>query len=142
MITNHVAIGDHLSSYEPFDVIVNLCFPENKVEHRQIVTTRYGTKTVITVGINDQQDENMLSLLMNIIPRLVQMYHGNNNMRILFHCFAGVSRSSSVAIAYLMIVHNLSLRQALELAHSKRHIIRPNPGFLNALQVFEQKIKS
>jgi predicted protein tyrosine phosphatase len=142
MITNHVAIGDHLSSYEPFDVIVNLCFPENKVEHRQIITTRYGPKTVITVGINDRPEENMLSLLMNIIPRLVQMYHNNNNMRILFHCFAGVSRSSSVAIAYLMIVHNLSLHQALELAISKRNIVRPNPGFVNALQIFEQKINS
>ena len=142
MITNHVAIGDHLSSYEPFDVIVNLCFPENKVEHRQIVTTRYGSKTIITVGINDHPDENMLSLLVSIIPRLMNMYHENNNIRILFHCYAGVSRSSSVAIAYLMFVHNLSLRQALEFAHSKRNIIRPNPGFLNALQMFEQKINS
>lgn len=143
MITNQVAIGDHLSSYEPFDIVVNLCFPENNVEHRQIVKTSFlKKKTIIEVGINDRPEENMMSLLSNIIPTLVKMYHDNHKVCILFHCYAGISRSSSVAIAYLMIIHNLSLRQALELAKSKRQIVNPNPGFLNALQQFEQKINS
>ena len=143
MITDQVAIGNHLSPYEPFDIIVNLCFPENKVKHRQIVKTFLTQKTIICVGINDRKEENMISLLMNIIPTLVKMYHHNNhNVRILFHCYAGISRSSSVAIAYLMIIHNLSLHKALELVKSKRQIVNPNPGFLNALQQFEQKINS
>jgi len=139
MITDKVAIGNHLSSYEPFDVIVNLCFPENRMEHRQILISQLHNKTVITVGIHDSPDEDMLALLIKIMPHLVQLYRSNPNMRILFHCYAGVSRSSSVAIAYLMVVYNFPLRRALEMAQTRRPIVKPNPGFIKALQEFEQK---
>lgn len=140
MITDNIAIGDHRSSYEPFDVVVNLCYPENKMEHRQILIS-YFPKTIITVGIHDRPEEDMLSLLMKIIPHLVNMYQENNNIRILFHCYAGISRSSSVAIAYMMAVYKIRLEKAFEIAR-RRSIINPNPGFYEALQKFEQKIFS
>lgn len=139
MITDKVAIGNHLSSYEPFDVIVNLCFPENKMEHRQILISQIHNKTIITVGIHDSPDEDMPALLAKLVPYLVQLYQANPNMRILFHCYAGVSRSSSLAIAYLMAVYKLPLRRCLEMAQSRRPIVKPNPGFIRALQEFEQK---
>ena len=136
MITPNVAIGDHLSSYEPFDVIVNLCFPENGVNHRQIAIGYKNGKTIIRVGINDQPNEDMSSLLSHVIPYLVTLRSQNPNLRILFHCYAGISRSSTVAIAYLMKVYGLSLGEAFQLAQMKRSIVRPNPGFANALQAF------
>ncbi len=140
MITDNIAIGDYRSSYEPFDVVVNLCYPQNEMEHRQILIS-YLPKTIITVGIDDSPNEDMLSLLTKIIPHLVNMYQENNNIRILFHCYAGISRSSSVAIAYLMAVYKISLEKALEIA-SRRSIVDPNPGFYEALRKFEQKIFS
>ena len=140
MITDNIAIGDHRSSYESFDVVVNLCYPENKMNHRQILIS-YLPKTIITVGINDRPDEDMLSLLLKIIPHLATMYNENNNIRILFHCYAGISRSSSVAMAYLMAVYKIRLEKALEIAR-RRPIVNPNQGFYEALRKFEQKIFS
>jgi protein-tyrosine phosphatase len=140
MITDNIAIGDHRSSYDSFDVVVNLCYPENKMNHRQILIS-YFPKTIITVGINDRPDEDMLSLLLKIIPHLERMYNENNNIRILFHCYAGISRSSSVAIAYLMAIYKIRLEKALEIAR-RRPIVNPNQGFYEGLRKFEQKIFS
>jgi protein-tyrosine phosphatase len=46
-----------------------------------------------------------------------------------FFSYAGISRSASVVIAYLMSEHNLPLFEALSLTRKRRPIIFPNPGF-------------
>jgi hypothetical protein len=56
----------------------------------------------------------------------------NENCRILIHCHAGVSRSSTIFIAWLMS-NGSSLDDAYRLLKEKRPIIRPNPGFARAL---------
>ena len=45
------------------------------------------------------------------------------------HCWAGVSRSSTFVIAYLMKEMGLSLVQATLLCRKGRRNIYPNPGF-------------
>lgn len=57
-----------------------------------------------------------------------------NNGRILIHCNAGVSRSSTVCIAYLMKHKHMEFKTAFELVKSKRECIRPNDGFIKQLQ--------
>ena len=49
--------------------------------------------------------------------------------KVLVHCFAGVSRSASMVIAYLIKEHGMGCQQAFEYCRSKRMIIFPNPGF-------------
>jgi protein-tyrosine phosphatase len=46
--------------------------------------------------------------------------------KVLVHCWAGVSRSSSCVIAYLMRDHRKSLRAAYDLVKRLRKVIRPN----------------
>ena len=55
---------------------------------------------------------------------------------ILVHCMAGVSRSATCVIAYLMREHKHSLRSALELVRSKRPIVCPNYGFHKQLKEY------
>lgn len=65
----------------------------------------------------------------------------NINQSVLVHCNAGVSRSSSFVIGYLM--HKkiaLSYSQAFELVKSRRPKICPNQGFVNQLISFESEI--
>jgi len=62
--------------------------------------------------------------------------------RVLVHCAAGISRSSTVVIAYLMQSHNMSLKMAYEHVYCRRNTIRPNPGFFNQLMEFEMKLYS
>ena len=60
--------------------------------------------------------------------------------RILVHCAAGVSRSASICIAYLMKYHRMTLREAYSHMKHCRQIIRPNPGFFRQLIDFEMRL--
>ena len=63
----------------------------------------------------------------------------NSNNKVLVHCHAGVSRSATIVISYLMKRFiNFSLQDALQYVKSKRSIIRPNSGFLKQLQEYEK----
>lgn len=58
--------------------------------------------------------------------------------RVLVHCNAGVSRSTSVVIGYLMLVNGMSFSDAYCLVKLKRSCCRPNDGFLKQLQQINQ----
>eukprot|EP00047_Mylnosiga_fluctuans_P014503 m.38979 g.38979 ORF g.38979 m.38979 type:complete len:190 (+) comp5541_c0_seq2:45-614(+) len=57
---------------------------------------------------------------------------------VLIHCMAGVSRSSTILIAYLLAMSDLTLDQALSAAKAARPIVRPNDGFLEQLHAFQK----
>ena len=50
---------------------------------------------------------------------------------VLVHCYAGMSRSPTCVIAYLMAVKGLTLDHAWDYVKDIRDIARPNPGFLH-----------
>ncbi|XP_028286926.1 dual specificity protein phosphatase 26-like isoform X2 [Parambassis ranga] len=52
--------------------------------------------------------------------------------KVLVHCIMGMSRSSTLVLAYLMIYHHLPLKQALQKLIQKRAIY-PNRNFLALL---------
>eukprot|EP00927_Polykrikos_kofoidii_P056391 TRINITY_DN50513_c0_g1_i1.p1 TRINITY_DN50513_c0_g1~~TRINITY_DN50513_c0_g1_i1.p1 ORF type:complete len:393 (-),score=62.27 TRINITY_DN50513_c0_g1_i1:65-1243(-) len=56
---------------------------------------------------------------------------------VLVHCRAGVSRSASTVIAYLMDYHGYSLHDAFFLVRSHRSVITPNVGFMEKLGEYE-----
>lgn len=58
----------------------------------------------------------------------------------LVHCVAGVSRSASLCIAYLMKYHRLTLRDAFYHVRSCRQIINPNIGFWRQLIGYEKHL--
>jgi len=57
----------------------------------------------------------------------------SSNQAILVHCMAGVSRSSSMVLAYLMKYEHMTLLEAYKHTRSRRNCIEPNPGFLGRL---------
>ena len=59
---------------------------------------------------------------------------------VLVHCHAGISRSTSCMIAYLMKHNGLGLGTALSLCRKRRPIVNPNPGFMKQLRDFERKV--
>uniref|UniRef100_A0A1I8PYL7 Dual specificity protein phosphatase 19 n=1 Tax=Stomoxys calcitrans TaxID=35570 RepID=A0A1I8PYL7_STOCA len=58
--------------------------------------------------------------------------------RVLVHCNAGVSRSASVVIAYLMRYSDMDFEKAFKHVKSRRECIQPNAGFMRQLREFEQ----
>ncbi|KAF7493148.2 Dual specificity phosphatase DUPD1 [Sarcoptes scabiei] len=55
-----------------------------------------------------------------------------NGGKILIHCLAGVSRSATITIAYLMMRHAMTLEEAIKEVKQNRRIC-PNEGFLRQL---------
>eukprot|EP00828_Plagiopyla_frontata_P043742 TRINITY_DN6949_c0_g1_i1.p1 TRINITY_DN6949_c0_g1~~TRINITY_DN6949_c0_g1_i1.p1 ORF type:complete len:283 (-),score=52.22 TRINITY_DN6949_c0_g1_i1:70-918(-) len=60
---------------------------------------------------------------------------------VLVHCFAGISRSASLVIAYLIWKYSMNFSQAYQFVQKKRKIVNPNNGFIQQLQNFELQIK-
>ena len=61
--------------------------------------------------------------------------------QVLVHCAAGVSRSPTLVIAYIMWSQKKTRRQAYEYVSSKRPIIDPNDNFMDQLAIFEGVIQ-
>ena len=61
--------------------------------------------------------------------------------RVLVHCIAGVSRSPTLVIYYLMKYHHRNLDDAMEFVREKRHTIYPNEGFLQLLRSRDRVFK-
>lgn len=64
-----------------------------------------------------------------------------SNGRILIHCNAGISRSSTIVIAYLIGIELFDYSTAYELVKTARKNIRPNEGFVRQLLQYEKQIK-
>jgi dual specificity phosphatase 12 len=60
--------------------------------------------------------------------------------KVLIHCHAGVSRSSTIAAMYLMRKYSLTREQSIERLINKRRysIVMPNDGFIRQLDLFYQ----
>ena len=56
------------------------------------------------------------------------------------HCSAGVSRSATVVIGYLMMKWNLPLKYAFKICKKLRPATWPNKGFLDMLMNMEHDI--
>lgn len=52
---------------------------------------------------------------------------------ILIHCAAGISRSASMVISYLILIKKMSYTEAYLFVKSRRNIINPNEGFQKQL---------
>eukprot|EP00271_Cylindrocystis_brebissonii_P007418 TRINITY_DN20940_c0_g1_i1.p2 TRINITY_DN20940_c0_g1~~TRINITY_DN20940_c0_g1_i1.p2 ORF type:complete len:159 (+),score=40.68 TRINITY_DN20940_c0_g1_i1:486-962(+) len=59
---------------------------------------------------------------------------------VLVHCAMGISRSSTIVIAYLMATRGMTLATAFDLVKAARPIICPNPGFRKELMRFEVQL--
>ncbi|XP_035464656.1 dual specificity protein phosphatase 4 [Scophthalmus maximus] len=60
--------------------------------------------------------------------------------RVLVHCQAGISRSATICLAYLMKRKRVRLDEAFEFVRRRRSIISPNFSFMGQLLQFESQV--
>uniref|UniRef100_A0A8C5X8U1 Dual specificity phosphatase 16 n=1 Tax=Malurus cyaneus samueli TaxID=2593467 RepID=A0A8C5X8U1_9PASS len=94
----------------------------------------------LRVPVNDSFCEKILPWLDNSVDFIEKAKASNG--RVLVHCLAGISRSATIAIAYIMKRMDMSLDEAYRFVKEKRPTISPNFNFLGQLLDFEKKIKN
>ncbi|KAH0623753.1 hypothetical protein JD844_006856 [Phrynosoma platyrhinos] len=62
--------------------------------------------------------------------------------KILVHCEAGISRSPTICMAYLMKMKKFRLEEAFDYIKQRRSLISPNFGFMGQLLQYESEILS
>jgi len=65
-----------------------------------------------------------------------------NGGTVFIHCAAGISRSVTLALAYLMKHEGMKLSEAFALVKGRRFIANPNHGFMRQLREFETKLEA
>ncbi|XP_029019419.1 dual specificity protein phosphatase 16 [Betta splendens] len=94
----------------------------------------------LRVPVNDSFCEKILPWLDRSVEFIEKAKA--SNARVLVHCLAGISRSATIAIAYIMKRMDMSLDEAYRFVKEKRPTISPNFNFLGQLLDFEKKLKS
>lgn len=85
-------------------------------------------------------DDSPLERISNTFPTTNKFIdkHLSRGNRVLVHCYAGISRSAAIVIAYLMYKYNMPFMEMYNYAKSKRGIINPNFGFITQLHSYQQ----
>jgi len=120
----------------------------------QKVLIDYNINYVLSVGIDalekfdnatykfihclDLPETNIIALFLTDAFEFIR-HAISENCNVLIHCNAGVSRSPSIVIAYLMYEKKLSYTDAFTLVKNQRACIRPNDGFTAQLKKFNAK---
>ncbi|KAG5892429.1 hypothetical protein JTB14_003365 [Gonioctena quinquepunctata] len=92
----------------------------------------YGSITYKFVNCLDIPETDITQVLRECVPYIEKAAKQRSNL--LVHCNAGVSRSSSVVIGYLIMNKNYGYSQAYDIVKTVRSCIKPNVGFEKQLQ--------
>lgn len=93
--------------------------------------------TYLHVGMEDVEQEDLVQRLPRCRAFIDEAV--SNGGVVLVHCMAGISRSSSVCIAYLMAADGLSFDAAFKQVKLARPCVYPNLGFLFQLWELEKE---
>jgi len=89
------------------------------------------------VRIDDHADQDLGVFFDECIDFIEE---GRSKGGVLVHCAAGISRSATVVISYIMTVEKWGMEEAFAFVRSKRSIICPNSGFRDQLLKYESVV--
>ena len=108
-------------------------YPEGNIRHPHV---RYKV-----INCRDLVDYDITEDVKEALRFIVKMIRKKRDIRILVHCHAGVSRSATVVITYLMLKADLKMLDALLYLRSLRPVINPNTSFMHFLTHNDQILK-
>jgi dual specificity phosphatase 12 len=85
----------------------------------------------------DKEDHDITDVLVSAVPQIHEIL--NNGGGVYVHCACGMSRSGSVAVAFIMDRTGLDFDEALYQVRKKRPIVLPNPSFQDQIQTWSAR---
>jgi len=118
--------------------IINVTRREPKFTDRDKFNGSMELPTYLNIEADDVWDED----LYQHFEKTCEFIHAalSRKENVLVHCMAGVSRSASVVIAYLIKHTGRRFSEALEYTRSNRRIVCPNAGFSEQLQKWDKEL--
>ncbi|KAG7481538.1 hypothetical protein MATL_G00067620 [Megalops atlanticus] len=90
------------------------------------------------IPVEDNHKEDISSWFIEAIEYIDSVKDSNG--RVLVHCQAGISRSATICLAYLMKRKRVRLEEAFEFVRQRRSVISPNFSFMGQLLQFESQV--
>ncbi|KAG0414908.1 hypothetical protein HPB47_007938 [Ixodes persulcatus] len=111
--------------------------PAMLLKWEQAATNARWDKEYLCIQASDTPGQNLTQFFSqsNDFIHHARIEGGN----VLIHCLAGVSRSVTIAVAYVMSVTSLNWRESLKAVRGARSIANPNFGFQKQLHEYECK---
>uniref|UniRef100_A0A3Q3SU21 Dual specificity phosphatase 22a n=1 Tax=Mastacembelus armatus TaxID=205130 RepID=A0A3Q3SU21_9TELE len=91
--------------------------------------------TYLCIHATDTSSQNLLQHFKECIGFIHECRLNGGSC--LVHCFAGVSRSTTMVVAYLMTVTRYSWQECLSAVRAVRSFVDPNDGFQQQLQEYQ-----
>jgi hypothetical protein len=157
ILKDFLFLGDHISASDKeqiaglgithiIDATNNLSFTSQRVAHDLGIIH-------LPIAIWDDEGVNIIDEVIPKIINFIRKTKEENSQekgekkqekrkenRILIHCQAGISRSASLLISYLMRDQTMSLKEAFIHVLKQRPLIHPNKGFRCQLLKYEEII--
>lgn len=102
----------------------------------------FATCKTLQIPINDSMKQDLFGYMKSALEFIHNARMASSNTKLLIHCQAGISRSVSFAIAYVMWAENLSFDEGLKLVHTHRSVASPNLNFAGQLLILGQFLKT
>lgn len=108
------------------------------VEHQCVFTDKI---KYLHLELEDMEDVLLKDRFDETI-RFMELALEHSSNRLLVHCNLGISRSTTVLLAYLMKTYNATVYEAFKFLRHRRPIVCPNLGFLQQLIEYETELFS
>ncbi len=136
-VVDRLAIGGFVHASEedlPFDAILSMETHAPAVLRDMVQSGRvdYQWRSIID-GVCDEEHDEIVRRFDDAADQLHAWLH--DGKRVLVHCFAGVSRSVTAVIWYLIRYEGCSWDEALELIRAGRPVANPNIRFEIPLRI-------
>ncbi|CDH60414.1 dual specificity protein phosphatase 12 [Lichtheimia corymbifera JMRC:FSU:9682] len=86
------------------------------------------------INVLDVEEENLIQYFNETFEFIDEARAAKQ--RVLVHCEAGVSRSTTIVAAYMMRKGKLDVQKTLDMIRDRRAFVAPNDGFLDQLELY------
>ena len=155
MIKNMSTIKILREDFQPVELIPNLFIGSIGTASNLKVLKETGITHIVCAaqGVKEYYPNKFVYLKLNLLDtenQNIKQYFNeagefinkalNEKGKVLVHCHAGISRSSTICLAYIIKYKKIGFDKALKMVREKRSKISPNLGFEKQLREYQKEL--